>query len=205
MAEEEQLLKREKNFQKIERILGQDLLTEENIKSGVVEIKVQNAAEESGVGRIEYEFEIESEARYVIEPGNIEGYDWQNHVVDTYDESGRARIRMKNGKPRLSLKVPLFSKDTEISKTCLRLEFKPTDEHQEHDLFRVKELIEQEAGAQISEKWGAQILMKNGNKVWINRDGNNKWWIEVDEGVKFEPPEGLNVLKVEKSSVKTQK
>ncbi len=187
--------------QQIEEILGKDLLTEENIKNGTVEIKIEKA-EDPGVGRIEYEFEIEQEARYVIEPGNIGDFDWKNHVIDTYDQSGRARIRIKNEKPRLSLKVPLFSKDTETSKACLRLEFKPTDAQQEDDLNRVRELILEEEGAQVSEKWGAQIEAGNGEKVWINRDSGGRWWIEVDEGVDFKPPEGIKVLSVEKSTVK---
>lgn len=194
----------EKILQEMEQILGKDFLTRERIEDGTVEIKIEKAGPEEAVGRIEYEFEIESESRYVIEPGIIENYDWKNHVVDTYDQSGRARIRIKNDKPRLSLKVPLFTRDTATSKTCLRLEFKPTDEQQEHDLNRVRELILKEAGAQTSEKWGAQVVMQNGKKVWINRDSNNNWWIEVDEGVEFEPPEGVKVLRVEKSTVKTE-
>lgn len=195
----------EKFHQEMEEILGQDFLTRESLNSGMVDIKVEKAkADEAGVGKIEYEFEIESESRYVIEPGNVDDYKWVNHVTDTYDQSGRARIRIKNGKPRLSLKVPLFTRDTAISKTCLRLEFKPTDEHQEEDLVRIQELILKEAGAQTSEKWGAQIMMQNGNKVWINRDSKNNWWIEVDEGEEFNPPENIKVLRVEKSAVKTE-
>lgn len=194
----------EKVLQEMEEILGHDFLTRERIERGEVEIKVEKARREEAIGRIEYEFEVESESRYVIEPGVIENYDWKNHVIDTYDQSGRARIRIKNGKPRLSLKVPLFTRDTAISKTCLRLEFKPTDEQQEHDLLRIKELILKEAGAQTSEKWGAQIEIKNGKKVYINRDSNNNWWIEVDEGIDFEPPEDIKVLRIEKSKVKTE-
>ncbi|OGN00432.1 MAG: hypothetical protein A3B91_04270 [Candidatus Yanofskybacteria bacterium RIFCSPHIGHO2_02_FULL_41_29] len=194
----------EKILQEMEEILGKDFLTRGRIDDGTVEIKIEKAGPDEAVGRIEYEFEIESESRYVIEPGNVENYDWKNHVVDTYDQSGRARVRIKNDKPRLSLKVPLFTKDTATSKTCLRLEFKPIDEQQEHDLMRIRELILKEAGAQISEKWGAPIMTKDGSKVYINRDSNNNWWIEVDEGVDFEPPEGVKVLRIEKSAVKTE-
>src|SRR3989344_1512397 len=194
----------EKILQEMEEILGKDFLTRGRIDDGTVEIKIEKAGPDEAVGRIEYEFEIESESRYVIEPGNVENYEWKNHVVDTYDQSGRARIRIKNGKIRLSLKVPLFTKDTATSKTCLRLEFKPTDEQQEHDLNRVRELILKEAGAQTSEKWGTPIMTKDGSKVYINRDSNNNWWIEVDEGVDFEPPEGVKVLRIEKSAVKTE-
>ena len=151
--------------------------------------------------KIGYEFEVESEIRYVISPGRTEDYQWVNHIIDTYDQSGRARIRIKNGKLRLSLKVPLFTKDTATTKTCLRLEFKPSNEKQEKDLMGIRELILKEAGAQTSEKWGAPLTMKNGAKTWINRDGNNNWWIEIDEGVEFAPPDSIKVLGTSKSSV----
>lgn len=194
----------EKLFQEMEEILSKDFLTREKIEDGTVEIKIEKAGSGETARMIEYEFEVENESRYVIEPGVIENYDWKNHVVDTYDQSGRARIRIKNNKPRLSLKVPLFTRDTATSKTCLRLEFKPINEQQEHDLNRVRELILKEAGVQVSEKWGAQIVMQNGKKVWINRDNHNNWWIEVDEGVEFEPPKDVKVLRIEKSVIKTE-
>lgn len=199
-AKQEHLKNRDRLLSMIEETLNSNLFTDENLKSGAVEIKVDTEPD----NRIEYDFEIEKETRYVIESQDPEKYNWENHVTDTYDESGRARVRIKNGSPRLSLKVPLFSKDTEISKACLRLEFKPINDSQSEDLLRVKELIMEEAGAQNSEKWGAKITMKNGKNVWINRNSGGKWWIEVDEIEDFDPPEDIKVISTEKSSVKTQ-
>lgn len=189
-------------FREIEEILsGEAAVTPEHLADGTVEVKVGPEAGE-GVGRIEYEFEVEAERRYMIEPQDVTAYSWQNHVFDTYDQSGRARVRVKNGKPRLSLKVPLFSKDTETTKTCLRLEFKPTEAAQEADLLRVRDLILEEAGAQVSEKWGAKLLTPTGDSVWINRDDRGRWWVEVDEGVPFNPPASIKVISMEKSSVR---
>lgn len=150
---------------------------------------------------IQYEFEVERETRYVIEPLDEREFDWQNHVVDTYDASGRARIRVKNGKPRLSLKVPLFSKDTATAKTCLRLEFKPKTPTQERDLLHIRDLILEEAGTQTAEKWGARLATGSGGVVWINRDNADNWWIEVDEDVDFELPAGVTILGTTKSSI----
>lgn len=195
-AAQEQLKKRQKLYREIEEKLSENFLNDENFEKGIVDV---------GVDRIQYDFEIEKETRYVIEPHEIERHDWVNHVIDTYDESGRARVRVKNGSPRLSLKVPLFSKDTETSKACLRLEFKPVNKEQEDDLLKVRELILEEEGAQTSEKWGAPIIMGDGKKAWINRDSDGKWWIEVDEVSDFNPPEYIKVLNTEKSSVKTSK
>jgi len=156
------------------------------------------SAEEACAGYIGYEFEVETETRYAIEPGNMSDYRWVNHVVDTYDKTGRIRIRVKNGEPRLSIKVPLFTRDTETSKTCLRLEFKTTNESQKQSLFCIRELILQEDGTQIVEKWGAEITMTTGEGAWINRNDKGEWWIEIDSGCSFCPPENINVLGIGK-------
>lgn len=197
----------ERLHQEMEKILAERLLTPETLKDGSASVSVEKIPDEVtkliAEGLIHYEFEIETETRYVIAPQNVEAFEWKTHVFDTYDKSGRARIRVKNDEPRLSLKVPLFTKDTATHKTCLRLEFKPTNTEQSNDLLRIKKLILKEAGAQTSEKWGAQLKMANGEKVWINRDADNNWWIEVDEGVDFQVPEGIEVLEIRKSSVKT--
>lgn len=151
---------------------------------------------------IGYEFEIERETRYIIAPGNIVDYNWVNRIQDVYDTSGRARVRLKNGKPRFSVKVPLFSQDTEKSKVCIRIELKPQNEEQTEELNRMRGEIFNEPGSQVSEKWGAPIVGKNGVKIWINRDINNNWWIEVDEGFELSLPESLKILSVQKSTVK---
>lgn len=185
-------------------VLAQRLLTDENIESGAVTVAVDKEVHPGKAkGTIGYEYEVERETRYIIKPQPLENYKWVNHVIDVYDQSGRARIRVKNGAPRLSLKVPLFTKDTENSKVCLRLEFKPLNKDQEADLQRIRQLIIEEAGAQVSEKWGAPLVMPNGQSIWINRDNKDNWWIEVDEGEDFVAPDGIEVMGVSKSSVKT--
>mgnify|MGYP001574151426 FL=1 len=152
-------------------------------------------------GTIPYEFEIEAETRYIIEPEPVEKYRWTNHCRDTYDASGRARVRIKNGKPRLSVKVPLFSMDTAECKVCLRLEFKPENPGQEADILWLRDIIIAEAGAQTIEKWGTRLAAPDGGRVWLNRNSLGKWWFEVDKGVVFTPPAGIKVVAIEKSDV----
>lgn len=151
---------------------------------------------------IEYDFEIEKETRLVMEPGKIEDFNWINHVLDVYDKSGRARIRIKNGKPRFSVKVPLFSKDTDKMKTCIRIELKPRNRIQEEQLLQMRELILAEEGCQVSEKWGAPVENEDGTKIWINRDSAGNWWIEVDEGATLSLPETIKILGSQKSGVR---
>ena len=152
---------------------------------------------------IGYEFEIETEVRYVIEPGNMDDFTWVNHFVDTYDKAGRVRVRIKNGEPRLSIKVPLFTRDTDIAKTCIRIEFKPKNGAQKKDLLHIRDLIVSEAGAQISEKWGAPITLSDGKEAWINRDTKGNWWIEFDADDKFVPPDTIRVIGTQKSTILT--
>jgi hypothetical protein len=151
---------------------------------------------------IQYELGIEEETRYLIDPLDAEGYDWVNHVVDTYDQAGRCRIRLKNGEPRLSIKIPLFSKDIGDCKTCIRIELKPQTDKQRSELLQIRDLILAEQGAQISEKWGAPMKLGDGSKVWINRDSNNRWWIEVDKGTNLQVPDGINIIGTEKSGIR---
>ncbi len=148
------------------------------------------------------EIEIEKEKRVIVEAGEISKYEWTNHVVDVYDKSGRCRIRVKNDKPRFSIKVPLFSKDSDECKVCIRIELKPLNEEQEDELLRLRGLILEESDYQMSEKWGALIGSREGHKTWINRDTNNSWWIEVDEGVELSLPDGMKILGLQKSNIK---
>jgi hypothetical protein len=160
----------------------------------------EDVVKEFGAGNMAYDFEVETETRYSIKPGNLSDYEWVNHVVDTYEKSGRIRVRIKNGKPRLSIKVPLFTKDTATSKTCLRLEFKPTNNEQTQSIIFIRELILMEVGAQTSEKWGAEITMNNGKKAWINRNSKGSWWIEIDNEEEFCPSKDIIVLGLEKKN-----
>ncbi|MFH0892582.1 MAG: hypothetical protein V1867_07475 [Candidatus Falkowbacteria bacterium] len=152
---------------------------------------------------IRYEFELEQEQRIMIDPGGYTIEKWVNHVIDVYDPSGRCRIRLKNGRPRLSIKVPLLSRDTARTKCCIRLEFKPETKEQEEDLLKIRDLILTEPGTQTAEKWGTPISLNNGEKVWVNKDIGGNYWIETDESARIEEllPEGVNYLKHAKSGI----
>jgi hypothetical protein len=62
--------------QKIESILGENILSSENIEQGIVEVTVDPEPN----NRIEYDFEIELETRYVIEAQDPTKYHWENHL-----------------------------------------------------------------------------------------------------------------------------
>jgi len=164
----------------IESVLSKNFLNKPEIDPKAVEVSVAQAGPTKATGVIGYEFEIEKETRYVIQPENPDATTrekkWTDHVIDTYDESGRARIRIKNGQPRLSLKVPLYSRDTKNCKACIRLEFKPVTEQQKNDLLTIKDLILEEKGTQTSEKWGTQI--STGEKKILDESRHKKQLVD---------------------------
>ncbi len=149
-----------------------------------------------------YEFELEHETRLKCEP--FEPKKWDTHIIDVYDKSGRCRIRVKNGKPRLSLKVPLLSKDLEHAKCCLRLEFKPLSEKDEKMLFQIRNFLLEEEGTQIHEKWGKLLIAPDKTKVWLNKDNKGNYWIEVDKTKDIVLPPEIKVTGYEKSKVKIE-
>lgn len=185
--------------EKVEKILKQGILSQENLNNGSLDIIF-----EENESLMDYEFELEKEQRINVNPENLEIKKWENHVTDTYDQSGRCRIREKNSQPRISIKVPLLSKDTERSKCCIRLEFKPLTEKQREDILKIRELILLEPGTETHEKWGTPLELTNGEGVWINKDDKGNHWIETDESEKIEDllPEGLTYLKHSKSKIK---
>ena len=185
--------------QTVERLLADGIMTPESLQTADLEIDFDGEG-----GDIGYEFELEEEQRIMVNPENFIIREWKNHVVDVYDSSGRCRIRLKNGKPRMSLKVPLMSRDTAKSKCCVRLEFKPKKKRQEEDLLTIVELIAQEPNTQIHEKWGTPLKLNNGEKVWINRNEKGEYWIETDTSENIEEllPEGIIFLGHRKSSIK---
>jgi hypothetical protein len=113
-------------------------------------------------------------------------------------------VRLKNGKPRISIKVPLLSRDTDRAKACIRLEFKPRTKEQEEDLLKIRDLILREPGTQVQEKWGVPLNLANGEKVWMNRNANGEYWIETDESWKIEDllPESITYLGHQKSKIR---
>ncbi|MFQ5662097.1 MAG: hypothetical protein ACE5F2_02500 [Candidatus Paceibacteria bacterium] len=187
--------------QLIENLLAEATLTSES-EDGNLDVKLENE-KETQKDLIEYEFELEEEQRKKVKPEDYEIEEWQNHVIDTYDQSGRCRIRDKNGKLRLSLKVPLFSRDTEHTKCCIRLEFKPVTEQQEKTLNTVRELIKEEPATIIHEKWGTPLKLTNGEKIWINKDQEGNYWVETDEDYDLKEvlPKGIKYLGTEKSKI----
>jgi hypothetical protein len=191
----------------VEKILGENILSRENLNSGNLDITFEDNKD-----LIEYEFELENEQRIMVDPEKFPGNGWtekmwQNTVVDTYDQSGRCRIRIKNGEPRLSIKVPLLSKDSDRSKCCIRLEFKPINDSQKKILLKTRDLITEEDGTTIHVKKGAPLQLNNGEKVWINRDEKGNHWIETDESTKIEDylPEGITYLGHKRSMIKIKK
>ncbi|MBI2637510.1 MAG: hypothetical protein HYW88_01290, partial [Candidatus Sungbacteria bacterium] len=185
----------------VEELLGKNLVTPESLKNGDIEISFE---EDEGIG---YEFELEKEQRIMVSPDEYEIKNWKNHVVDVYDQSGRCRIREKNGEPRLSIKVPLISKDGDRHKLCIRLEFQPKTKKQTEELLKARELILQEAHTEIREKWGTPISLSDGKKHWINKDDKGNYWIETDEETHIEEllPEGIVYLGHSKSQVVIEK
>lgn len=92
----------------IEKLLSKNIMIEESLASKNINITF----DKGGKDLIEYDFEIEEEQREMVSPENFNVSKWENHVTDIYDQTGRCRVRIKNDEPRLSLKIPLMSKDT---------------------------------------------------------------------------------------------
>lgn len=130
---------------------------------------------------IEYEYELENERRVLVTLENYAVGHWKNHVLDTYDTTGRFRVRLKNNEPRLTLKIPLFTPLTEIGKLCIRLEFKPHTDTQRQEILKIRELLINEVGSQSYEKFGTPIQLTNGQSTWLNwSPQHNEYWIDID-------------------------
>jgi len=150
----------------------------------------------------EIEFELERESRVYIQPAENLSIDFTNYIIDTYDKSERFRIRNKNGELRYSIKVPLFSRDEECVKSCIRIEFKPQTPVGKEMLEKVLEKLEKEKEKFKREKWGGKYR-ENGADYWINKNEKGEWWIEFDlkEDEKFSfsmVPEKFKIIKKEK-------
>jgi len=206
----------EKNMEEIEKIFSKEVLTEENLDKGNIDWSAMKRIYNRD-GTIKYEFELEREFRYIVSPEEVlsrhpflqEDKNWENHVIDTYDESGRSRIRVKNDKPRLSLKVPLFSKDgnEKGAKVCFRMEFKPDDKDSEDALFKIRDLILEEEKTRTTEKHGHPLVSTDGKKIWLNKGtdeatGKTEYWVETDEAEDIKPFPELHVLRSEKSKIR---
>ena len=143
-------------------------------------LKVKNNIESLSEANIE--IELEEEQRILVQPVDPSKYEgkWVDDIRDVYDGSDTIRIREKNGKLRLSIKIPLFSYDTEKTKCCIRIEIKPNTKEQEDCIFQVgNDLIQQET-TKIRHKIGTPVYLTNGQKVWLDKNDQDDYWIEID-------------------------
>lgn len=206
-TKEKKLISSSEQIQKInetiEDMLAEGIITQEALNHGDIEIIIEKQDD----SLIEYEFELEKEQRIKVDAVNFQVLKWENHIIDTYDQSGRCRIRLKNNEPRLSLKVPLLTQDTEKAKCCIRIENKALTKKQAEEFLKIKELIESEPETKVHEKWGTPLKLNDGEKVWLNKDDQNKYWIEIDgeRDIKDLLPEGITYLGHTKSKIKIEK
>lgn len=137
--------------------------------------------EHGEANQLTYELEIEREHRILVRPTTrLDCSSWDNHFVDTYDSSGRFRVRVKNGQPRLTIKLPLLSHVmSPDEKMCIRLELKPTTQDQVIEILQLQQVISQELGSRVLQKKGTKIELKNGQEVWLNTN-RRQFWIEYD-------------------------
>lgn len=155
---------------------------------------------------IRFDFEHENEERVVVAVdaqlyGDHEN--WETKVEDTYDPSGRFRVREKNGTLRFSIKIPLQSNKTPGRKQTLRLEFKPVAAQHIDHIAEIKAKLLLEQGVQTFSKRGRRITFTNGEFGWLNTDGKGKYWIESDgpSSIVNNLPEGITYIKHEISQV----
>lgn len=153
----------------------------------VNELMVQRNKElELAKDHVVFELELEKERRIIVrvDEGLFEDpQEWENHFVDTYDQSGRLRIREKNHKLRMSVKIPLFHEIDPLMRHCLRIDIKPFSSETEQQLVEARELLRLETGTQEFRKHGKRIALKSGFEVWLNVSDEGEYWIEGDEGM----------------------
>lgn len=149
------------------------------------------------------ELEIENEARIYVEPLELDPNKPINKITDTYALDGRFRLREKNRAMRYSIKVPLFNRDTDKTKACIRLEWKP-DEKGESILRQLRDRISTLEGTRTLRKQGQKLpyILETGD-LWINTNEGGKYWLEFDtvEGIPTLPAE-IRPLSYQKSELK---
>src|SRR5258706_5542525 len=134
------------------------------------------------LAQAEIEIELEEEQRILvqpIDPSNYEGK-WIDDIRDVYDKTDTLRVREKNHKLRLSIKIPLFSYDTSKTKCCLRIEIKPQNKEQEDCIFKTGENLIRSGESRLVHKLGTPIYLTNDKKVWLDKNEKGIYWIEVD-------------------------
>ncbi len=159
---------------------------------------------------IGFEFEIEREQRIVVVVTQPERFSFTTECLDIYDTSGRVRIRVKNGIPRMGIKIPML-KDQPFPgvKECLRIELKPKNPQQMIELLTIASQMVGNSNTQVLKKRATPITLTNGAPAWLNHGESGEYWIESDMGE--EPrsltellPEGITFVSYEKSKVSLQ-
>ncbi|MEP7167473.1 MAG: Fic family protein [Candidatus Woesebacteria bacterium] len=143
------------------------------------------------------ELQIEEEQRIRVALDGYQVDHWEHSIEDIYDASGTVRFRVKKGKPRIGLKIPLPSRNTFRTKCCMRIEIRPADEDQEAIFFAFRDIMLAESGLQKVQKFGTRVQLTDGHEVWMNKNDKDEYWIEED-GRDYEIelflPEGITYL-----------
>lgn len=130
---------------------------------------------------VEIEVEEEFEQRIEVEPVSDEQVDWLHVVEDVYDCAQRFRVRRKDGKDRLSVKVPLYERDDcdRQIKSCIRIEYKPeAGSTAAAFLEKVADHLRAEKGKVVRKQGGR---LKSAPEFWINRlEDGSAYWVERD-------------------------
>lgn len=153
------------------------------------------------------DFEIEEEQRIFVDTQDLPPPTWEKDVEDIYDPSGTFRIRLKNGQPRVSIKIPIPERNTYRTKCCLRIEIVPADEQQRQFLLSLRAELLKDGCFKVMHKKATQIQLLDGRTVWLNKNEAGKCWIEVDGGdyeIEHFLPEGITYLGHGKSIIRSR-
>lgn len=150
------------------------------------------------------EIEVEREQRVEVEiaQGFVEP-EWNNDVVDIYDDSGTVRIRSKRGIVRIGVKIPIPELNSFRAKACIRIEIKSKTDEQQAVFKKIHEDLAKKPGVQIYKKRGGTITLKDGRQVWLNSNGE-KYWIDIDDPtfeIEHHLPDGLTYVRHQKSII----
>lgn len=130
----------------------------------------------------EVENEKEEEQKAQVQPIDPSAFEseWENDFKDVYDETDTIRVRLKNGKLRMTVKIPQYDLDTKNSKVCLRFEIKTRTKEQADVVAQLNKYMESNGTSKTSYKQGKRITLTNGDPAWLNRSNLEDFFIEVD-------------------------
>ena len=128
------------------------------------------------------ELEVEQEQRLMVRVDETHRLSEATSLIeDLYDPSGTVRIRVKNGIPRIGIKIPMREMNTFRAKCCLRIEIKPNNEQQIEQMRQVYNLLKSQERTQSRNKEARKINLNDGTECWLNKNGSGEYWIELDE------------------------